>query len=282
MPFFPLLRKRRLASSWQFTTKGVIWRICPGPGRMLIGEERDLESKSTSFFCIDASGTALWKERSFGETWWTGIEALHGGVLFLHGYATPDLPTHLGITAVDCVGGQQLWNVPDALFIGARAERVYAWRAGAGAGRMLELACRSGELLSERAQSEPDLPEAVEGLHIQSPDPLPQSGAEAVALRKLLERTTPRGSEPVGTEYCVYGTFVVFSYALRHREGQSYAQHLCVIDRQTTRVAYACAIEHSAPSPGAGQFIVCEDMLYVVCKRHTLCAVAMGQGRTRV
>ena len=245
---------------------------------MLIGEERDLESKSTSFFCIDASGTVLWRQRSFGERWWTGIEALHRGVLFLHGYATPDLPSHLGIRAVDCVSGRELWHVPDALYIGARADRVFAQRRGASGARILELAWRSGELLGERAESETDLPEGEQELQILSPDPLPESGATEEALRRLLEKTAGRGSEPLGVEYCLSGTVIVFSYALRHRDAQSYSQRLCVIDRQRERMVYECAIEQAAPSPGTGLFIVCEGVLYVVCKRNTLCAVALPQG----
>jgi hypothetical protein len=283
MPFFHLFRKRSLAVAWRFTTKGVIWRICPASGRMLIGEERDLESKSTSFFCVDSSGTVRWRERSFTEAWWTGIEAVHEGVLYVHRYATPDLPSHKGITAVDCASGETLWAIPDALFVGARGERVLAWQNSARGACMLEIEHRSGELLSARAQSESEvplsLPEQEGSALLKSPVPLTESDVQHAALRGLLQKSCAAGTVPSGVEYCERGAVVVFTYTVSAAAGgsspQVYTSRLCVAERESGRVLFECTIERAAPSPGAAMFMLYDDMLYVVCERRTLCAVAL-------
>ena len=99
-----------------------------GAGRF-IGEDRDVTHRSVRFFCVEGrTGKVLWERLRGDEDWWTGIEAIHEDVLLLHGFATPDLPGHRGITAFNIPDGRRLWRVPDATYRGFTEAGILASR----------------------------------------------------------------------------------------------------------------------------------------------------------
>src|SRR5450759_102613 len=105
-----LFQKKQLKPAWSYTTEGVLWRLLFSETNFIVGEDRDTEKKEVSFFCLNASnGDVLWKDISFAEPWWIGIEGIVHGKVFLHGFKKPDMPEHGRIIAVDLGTGRELW-----------------------------------------------------------------------------------------------------------------------------------------------------------------------------
>jgi len=95
-----------------------------------VGEARDQDQKLVSFFALNAqSGVPLWRDLRLDEPWWAGIEAASDGVVLLHRFATPDMPQHKGILALDLKSGAQLWENRDVTFWFIRDGSVVAHRA---------------------------------------------------------------------------------------------------------------------------------------------------------
>ena len=142
-----LLKRGGLRPSWEFTTQGDIWRLHPASGGRLVGEERDAVRKAVSFFCLDlTAGKPMWAGRNFGEPWWTGIEAVHEETVIIHGFATPDLPEHRGVAAVDLVTGDLLWQDAAIAYWGATGDCVYAGRVARGGMISEEIEIRTGRV----------------------------------------------------------------------------------------------------------------------------------------
>ncbi len=178
---------------WQFEARDVLWGLLPADGGRIIGEERDLGRKRTAFFCLDQStGLILWRGRSYGEDWWTGMEAVAGEVLFLHGFATPSLPIHKGLVAVDVASGKQIWKAADFTFVRSSRDSVFVASGDARGATLHRLDARSGRVLEsfQRDQERPELsePEATVDAGVSAPLPLdslsPVSSAARVALRE--------------------------------------------------------------------------------------------------
>jgi Domain of unknown function (DUF4905) len=122
-----LFHRNTLQAKWQYASSSIIWKLMYAENGLLIGENRNLETKRASFFCIEAhTGNVLWDELSLDEPWWVGIEAVERDVVFFHRYAQPELPEHKSIEAHDCRTGKLLWMNPDLIFWFALDEKVYA------------------------------------------------------------------------------------------------------------------------------------------------------------
>jgi len=60
IPFFSRYREK-LKPQWTFSPEGLIWRLFPVEN-FIIGECRTIETKTTSFFCIESStGKVIWE-----------------------------------------------------------------------------------------------------------------------------------------------------------------------------------------------------------------------------
>jgi hypothetical protein len=137
-----LLKPRRI-----YAARGTLWRISVDGAGRVIGEDRDLVHRSVRFFCVEArTGKVLWESLRGDEDWWTGIEAIHGDVLLLHGFATPDLPGHRGITAFNIPDGRRLWSMPDATYRGFAEARVLASRDSTYGGEFISLDPATGDV----------------------------------------------------------------------------------------------------------------------------------------
>ena len=143
----------RLSPAWTYVVAGAIWRVSPDGSGHLIGEERDPERRAVAFFCLNAThGTVLWEHLRMDDEWWVGIEAVHAGVVFFHGFATPDLPGHKGITAVDIASGKRLWSRRDLRFLTAHRGSCYASHDKGHETEILELDTGNGSVLGYPAE----------------------------------------------------------------------------------------------------------------------------------
>ena len=268
---------------WQFTVAGSIWRIVTDGVQHLIGEERDVQHRRASFFCLECrTGKVRWSGRRFGEDWWIGIEASAGGILYLHGFATPELPGHRGITAVDVRTGEVLWADEQMVFLEASQDRLHAGRGGVTGNQISEVDPRSGKvrktfvgddglLLSIR-----DAGSAASD-HAAVPLPLPEGEAGGGWIpRRARER-----SDAEMIHYIDHPVTPVITSSVSRAPAvgdiPSRDRLLEVIDRGTGALLLAETLSSGAHWPGREAVFVLQNTLYYVKGHNTLSAVILGE-----
>src|SRR5258705_3352973 len=139
-------RGKHLAPAWEFHVRGIIWRLLVSGKGQFVGEERNINERSVSFFCIDSeSGTPLWRDLRLAEPWWIGIEALHDDLVLLHEFAMPDFPDHKKIHALDLSSGKLLWSNEEVTYLFSHGNAIYAAKDLNDVRTYLELDSMSGK-----------------------------------------------------------------------------------------------------------------------------------------
>ena len=129
MRIFPLFRINKHRPHWTYAARGTIWRILFSDSGKIIGECRDQERKSVSFFCVNGeSGSPVWEGLRLDEPWWVGMEAVQGNTLLLHGFVKPDMPQHKQIVAFDVDTGKERWRNDELTYWFGLGQMVYAYR----------------------------------------------------------------------------------------------------------------------------------------------------------
>jgi hypothetical protein len=190
----------RRAPAWTYAARGVLWRLEVGAPGFLVGEDRSLEVKEVSYFCLDrATGLPRWEGLVPIDRWWSGIEAVTGSVVLFHGYASPDMPLHRGITALDLASGSVRWQLPQARFLQVEGGAVVA---AMGAGEIVRLNVETGAALGEGADSGLPSRRAPEA---RWPEPLVEDPRLDPSIRGTVPETALRESMlgVRGDTYCV-------------------------------------------------------------------------------
>jgi hypothetical protein len=275
------LRTGLLTPLWRFTASGVIWRLVAADGGRIVGEDRDLERKKTSFFCLDeTTGAVGWKGRSYGEDWWVGIEAVERDTMYLHGFATPAMPGHRGVVAVDVGTGERLWEAEQVRFIRASAERVLVESPDASGSTLCELESRTGRII-EQIPHNRQWGRADEAHTEQQPDasvkaPLPLEFLRELSPAAMLTLETEKSKALEGV--CDSGYLVL---ALQEGFGSDAGAPGCVnqrivaIHQASGRVAYRDALETGVSSSVRPTFFVRQHLLQYVKERMSLIAVRL-------
>jgi hypothetical protein len=148
------LKEKQLKPAWNFDAFTLIWRLFFTSNNLLIGETRNQEDKSTSFFCLDLfSGKPLWQNIAFDEPWWIGIEAVHEKWMILHGFVRPDMPEHRGIRVVDIESGKLAWKTDNLSFWFVDHEILYAHKYLFEKHIGCELDIKTGAVIHENSDS---------------------------------------------------------------------------------------------------------------------------------
>ncbi len=282
MTFFRLPGRSGLKQAWEFTTDDLIWRLVPaGPSRA-VGEERNLERKSVAFFYIDlASGKPLWRNASFGQQWWSGIEAIGNGVMLLHGFATPELPEHRGITAVNLVRGEVAWSRPDLQFNGLRDTAVLATMNGAVESKVVVLDLQSGQVIDEGLPAERAIGHQKADISVRVPLPVIQGTPSA----RIVESSRLFRPAVAPVEVLETGSFLVAvwyeSAGSGAISGKAITSLLGVIDLRTGRKAFGDTLHRGAASIVPEVVFVQDHNLYYIKNRRTLAAVHLPQDLER-
>ncbi len=145
---------RTTRPSWTHDAKGTIWRLlCEGS--VLVGDVRDTESKTASFFALDvASGAVRWRDVTVDGGWWVGMQTIARDTLVVHGYEKPDMPIAKGITAIDLATGKVLWSDSERTLHFMSNGKAYAQRASFRTRSFEELDLRTGATITEYGSDE--------------------------------------------------------------------------------------------------------------------------------
>ena len=142
-------REKRLTPVWSYNCKNTFWRLKTSEDGFIIGEDRNTEQKTATFFCINASnGKILWENKSLEEKWWLSFEIIHQGIILFHEYGSPDLPEPKKILAVDVRTGKTLWTNHDVKLLFTFSGNVYVVKQGF-ANQFFEIDIVSGEVVRD-------------------------------------------------------------------------------------------------------------------------------------
>ncbi len=273
MGLFDLLRPRRLRIAWTYTTAGVIWRAHPVPGGKIVGEERDLEQKQVRFFCINENdGSVLWDRRRFDEGWWIGIAGTNSTTLFLHRYATPELPEHKSVIAIDLGSGSKLWGDEEMQFVAAGETTLIASRGSMQGRRHAELDCRSGNVVNELGSA--GLGAGVEQTKIEAIYPTVLTDSNEI--RRYCDPHVIEGEVSATS----HGRLLIFNYYTRSAGTGTadfrFNNTLAIADRSSGQLLFSDILMRNTPAIVPESFFVQSDTLLYVKERNILAAVHLG------
>ncbi len=277
-----LTKRRKLEPAWVYQARGMVWRVFPAGEDMFVGEDRDVETKHVSFFCLNrANGKVLWEDVSFDEAWWISIEAVHRDRVFLHGFTRPDMPDHRRIIALDLPTGRVAWSRDDVRYLLAAEDSVFASRDTMSGWIIDELDLRTGLTLRSRENDAA----AVQAARSQV-QALAQTGPEfPTALSEMPEteegldaaRKVSRNENIVGPiDVLVKGRLCIFSCHERKGGGGLLKHTLHVVDSRDGEDLFVETLNDDVQSPVPDSFFVQDEMLYFVRDRSRLTAIAIG------
>lgn len=283
-----IFRSDRLKPEWTYTADGMLWRLFCARGGRLVGECRDQERKTATFFCLDErTGLPLWKDLQLEEGWWVGIEAVFGETLILHSYAKPDMPQHRGIRAFDVATGTPTWSNDESTFWFGVNDRLYGYRDLFEKRVAYEFDLTSGSVLRTFEESLQELnvlrAEASENQDhagVVLPEPLDRETLSA-DVQSLLDKAL-RGAAPAGNVDVVQSKDIVaFSYYLaahhERNERPTFENHLCVFRIPGKVRLFSGVINENLAFPVPDTFFIRGSRLLFLKNQQSLVSLRLWQ-----
>jgi hypothetical protein len=269
-------RQHRL---WDFRARGNIWKILPAGGRLIVGEERDTREKKVSFFCVDLNdGRVRWNEKPTAGNWWTGLEAVHHGVVFIHEYPDPSMPDHKKIFALDAATGEPLWENGELAFAFARGSSVFASRELFDRREYSELDLMTGSFVRILPPGELTaagaVPEQAWGMEVELPvaaDEPPEAVRAAFSPGTELEP---------GESLRRDGMEISNLYEVRPAEGtrRMLREHLFALDARTGAILHRDVVCDTLSARAGTTFFRAEERVLYVKDRTTLRSFSIPAG----
>jgi hypothetical protein len=277
----PLFKEKRLKPVWNFDAGTLIWRIFFTSNNLMIGETRNQETKSTSFFCVDLhSGKPLWRNVGFDEPWWIGIEAVYKKWMILHGFVRPDIPEHRGVRVIDVESGKLLWRNDDLTFWFLDNEKLYAHKYLFEKHIGSELDIKTGILINEYSDNLDTLQELRQKVmqnefscqqDVIFPEVFNENEAESV-IRTAVQRITEGKALEDWIEYLSHrGILIVSHYHQTKNQTESSLLNniLSVYDVKSEKTLYSEIITTDAKTPSPDSFFIKNDLVLFI-KQQTI------------
>ena len=281
----PLFKEKKLKPAWNFNAGTLIWRLLFAPHNRIIGETRNQEKKTTTFFCIDIhSGKPLWQNITFDEPWWIGIEAIHEKWMIMHGFVRPDIPEHRGIRVVDVETGSLLWRNDSLSFWFIDNEKLYAHKYLFEKHISCELDIATGEIFNEHSNNSDELQELRQKvLQRESenqqgavfPEMYDEHEVESI-IRTLIQRITGNKAIENRIEYLSHrGILMVSQYRYTRNKSESSLldNMLSVYDVRSEKTLYNEIIAEGVRAPSPDSFFIKDDFLFFINHQTTLTAL---------
>ncbi len=237
---------------------------------VIIGEERNIEEKTASFFSLDvSSGRVLWKDKSYGEKWWIGLDAVTDNRLYLHGFKKPDMPEHKNIIAVDLTSGDEIWRNSECSFLAIRNETLYGYKDLFERRVYYQLDHSTGSIIEELKE----LPAGIE-LNVQ------YEKTDFIFPRQLTEHERQSNVDGISfegamhTELLETDSHLLFNIYTRHATAQNSLKNtFSIIDTSTKKKVYSDVLNESTQFPVPDSFFLDGSRVYYIRERKTLIAL---------
>lgn len=288
MNWFARGRRKTLSIAWEYTTRGNLWRLLPTSDGKIVIEDRNVEQKTVSFACLDhATGKVLWKDVKLDEQWWITIDSVHREVLFLHEYASPDMPEQKRIVALGLDSGKTMWTNEEMKLLFCHESSVYAAQAGVTQLRFFELDLLTGNIRGELDdQYLGVLRETVTGNslgYMNLPSVLDGPHGEEL-LHQSVKRATVKATDINFVEYLVAGHNHILGY-YETKSGslaqQSLRQHFCIVDHANDTLVFSDVVNESSSIAVPGTFFGLNSLVYYIKNKKTLRALNLTENYKR-
>lgn len=277
-------KRGKLQPAWRFSPEGIIWRVVLTDSGRIFGEARNPEKKTVRFFAVDSSnGKPFWSGANFGEQWWIGIEGVSGETVFLHKYATPSMPEHKSIIAVDTRQGNVQWLNDDLRFECIAGGSLLASRHTILGPTFHVLNVMDGSVESTISESD-----ALQLRRISSSESVGQKRMpitladfeDADESADLIRHHCNEGRLIGNIEYMEHGSAVIFSYHERNsanaNESLLVDSKVKIADKSTAALLYEGSLASGSTSIVSDSFLVYDNMLVYVSERTTLTALDLN------
>ncbi len=269
---------------WRHDARRHIWLMkFSGTGAIVL-ELRDIERKQASFACLDEeTGAVRWKDLSLEEPWWVGIDDIDGDMLFLHGYRKPDMPQHLGITAVDLATGRTRWHEPQRTFQFVFGDRVYASQQGFESLHHVALDRATGALVEDLGSDAT----ALHGLRMllnaedrfagyAYPTEFTDQHPDFERFRMIVAEAVPAATVRGPIDVLVRDPYLMISWHAQtgsDAQGRpTHDQHFVAFDTTTGGRVFADRINTGVPIPTIDSFFIKDDRVYYIASGRVLTA----------
>ncbi len=269
----------RRRPAWTYSTRGVLWRLQTGSPEFLVGEDRIPDAKTVSYFCLDrVTGIPRWEGFALREGWWSGVEAVAAGVVLFHGFASPDLPLHSGLTAVALASGSILWSRPAIRLLRVEARSVLVARGWPGGDVVERLDGETGAVLEGGISVRPSAV-ITDDFPMELPRPLVEAEVVDPGLLAALGRVVPESVRRESVLFAHDGRSCVVSFSepLSPVSGGERASRsmLVVLGGPRWEEVFSDVIQPAAVAVTPEPFFCQNGVLYFVRERSTLVAVPL-------
>lgn len=264
--------------AWSFSVAHTLWRILFSRNNLIVGEERDTDKKVVSFFCVNAAdGKVLWKDKTFNEKWWLGVEGVTNEHLYLHGFKKPDMPEHQGIIAVDLLTGKEVWRNAQYSFLSARYPFVFAFKDLFERRVYCKIHQQNGKIVEELSSPPEESEQNVEMERFDFQFPTTAYSNLNIVYQQL-EEFTPNNIEDIkSVEYAECEKYFIANVhaAASAITSASMKNSLYIIDTSTKKKVYSDVLNESTPYPAPGSFFLDGRTVYYIKERKTLVALKL-------
>ena len=252
---------------------GTVWRVHPAVNGRLVGEHRDTEHRKVSFFALSfPEGKPLWKDLTVEEQWWTGIDRVEGDLLFIHGFVSPDMPMHRGITVVDIPTGKQLWSQPLWTLDVVHGRTVRVLTDGRDYEPTMLVDARTGEEVFAEPDPADDTGSAW-WTGVSYPEQMSAAECGAHAAGAVVLREWQAGEITGALETLeLTDHFIVAAAVQRKLLGVSRLEHaLAVVEKKKGKIVHETVIARDAKGAVMESFFVQKGTLVYVQEKRALC-----------
>jgi hypothetical protein len=280
MRFFNMFGSDRVGALWEYQAESFLWHVRPTESDVVICEERDTDRKTVLYTAIDReSGAVLWHKPLNDGSWWTGIETVHDGILFLHGFASPDMPHHRGIRAFDLRTGAGLWSKLELRYVAVSGRTLFAAELTETGERVLAYDVRSGERVPDDVAELPtELADEAAGEYL-FPSPLATLLQHQPAAASLVRARCAGLNLVEESSALVLGAHVVAAYheRLAPEPEPWYRTTMMVLDSHQGKLQYQRVLDGPVRRVSPEPFFAHRSMVFGIERRSILFAVQLAQ-----
>ncbi|WKN32799.1 DUF4905 domain-containing protein [Porifericola rhodea] len=261
-------------STTSFSAK--IWNMLTDhDAHYLYLEIRDEEEHQVSFAAYALSQQKLlWRNLSFEENWWIGMQAADKDVLVFHTYEDSDNPEKKAHFAIDIRSQQPVWSSALLQVLDVHDQVIYGYELNADdkkAYKYLSLKDHAENTIDEKEISIALQNISVENKYIRHPFHYTEEEAYFATVRTFVQ-TYMNLQVYKGCEYLEHADLIFISYYIQ--ESSALANYLLVIDQNGTLQLHE-KLDDQLSQIGIGTFMIIRDQLIFIKRKRELVSYAI-------
>lgn len=277
MIFSSLFKKNNIKEVWSFKTSGILWRLTFSQTGFIVGEDRDVDKKFVTYFCVNATnGDVLWKNNSYCDPYWCGVKGIIEDKLFIHGFRKPDMPEQYKVVVADLGTGSELWSRNDVSVLAANKNEVCCIRDYFEKRVYFLLDSKNGELISESENVSSNFIPSNEfngKTDFQYPAPTELTSKIQNIIDSHISLKNVEGKFEVITN----GNLILCSFHKRESNLPSgelnFSNYFVIVDNLKNKLIYKTILNTNTPNIVPDSYFLDKNILYLLKEKNSLTAI---------